>query len=102
MLQAEVRAHLRTWPIPVHVVFGDADPVFPFESGERWAAEILESHISYPILCYYRSQHDNQSWLAAMTAIMDCCALILVGIETTSWVSCSSDSMPDGRLTARQ
>jgi haloalkane dehalogenase len=39
-LQAEVRAHLRTWPIPVHVVFGDADPVFPFESGERWAAEI--------------------------------------------------------------
>jgi len=39
-LQAEVRTHLRTWPIPVHVIFGDADPVFPFEWGEQWAAEI--------------------------------------------------------------
>jgi pimeloyl-ACP methyl ester carboxylesterase len=39
-LQAEVRAHLRTWPIPVHVIFGDADPVFPLASGEQWAAEI--------------------------------------------------------------
>jgi len=48
---------------------------------EIWAADLLESHLSYPMLVYYRSQHDNQSWLAAMTAIMDCCALILVGIE---------------------
>ena len=37
---------------------------------ERWAAEILESHISYPILCYYRSQHDNQSWLSALVSIL--------------------------------
>ncbi len=48
---------------------------------ERWAAEILESHISYPILCYYRSQHDNQSWLAAITAILDTCALLVSVIE---------------------
>src|ERR1700733_14376557 len=44
---------------------------------ERWSAEILESHISYPILCYYRSQHDNQSWLSALTAILDSCALLI-------------------------
>ena len=44
---------------------------------ERWAAEILESHVSYPILCYYRSQHDNQSWLAALTAMLDTCALLI-------------------------
>jgi hypothetical protein len=44
---------------------------------ERWSAEILESHISYPILCYYRSQHDNQSWLSALTAILDTCALLI-------------------------
>jgi Ion channel len=50
---------------------------------ERWAAEILESHISYPILCYYRSQHDNQSWLAALTAILDTCALLISVIEGT-------------------
>jgi hypothetical protein len=44
---------------------------------ERWAAEILESHVSYPILCYYRSQHDNQSWLSALTAMLDSCALLI-------------------------
>jgi hypothetical protein len=44
---------------------------------ERWAAEILESHVSYPILCYYRSQHDNQSWLSAMVAVLDSCALLI-------------------------
>ena len=44
---------------------------------ERWSAEILESHISYPILCYYRSQHDNQSWLSAITAVLDSCALLI-------------------------
>lgn len=48
---------------------------------EIWASELLESHLSYPMLVYYRSQHDNQSWLAALTAIMDTCALILVGLE---------------------
>lgn len=50
---------------------------------ERWAAEILESHISYPILCYYRSQHDNQSWLSALVAILDTCALLISVIEST-------------------
>lgn len=50
---------------------------------ERWAAEILESHISYPILCYYRSQHDNQSWLSALVAILDTCSLLIAVIEGT-------------------
>lgn len=48
---------------------------------ERWSAEILESHISYPILCYYRSQHDNQSWLSALVAILDTCALLISVVE---------------------
>ena len=48
---------------------------------ERWAAELLESHVSYPILCMYRSQHDNQSWLAALVAILDACALMITLVE---------------------
>ena len=48
---------------------------------ERWSAELLESHISYPVLCYYRSQHSNQSWLAALTTILDTSALVLVGLD---------------------
>jgi hypothetical protein len=48
---------------------------------ERWSAEVLESHLSFPVLSYYRSQHDNQSWLAALTAVLDTCSLLIVGIE---------------------
>jgi voltage-gated potassium channel Kch len=44
---------------------------------ERWSAELLESHLSFPVLSFYRSQHDNQSWLAALTAILDTCTFIL-------------------------
>ena len=51
---------------------------------EIWGSELLESHLSYPMLAYYRSQHDNQSWLAALAAVMDACALILVGIEVVA------------------
>jgi hypothetical protein len=51
---------------------------------ERWSAEILESHISYPILCYYRSQHDNQSWLSALVAVLDSCALLISIMEGTA------------------
>jgi hypothetical protein len=48
---------------------------------ERWAAEVLESHLSFPVLSYYRSQHDNQSWLAALTAILDTCSFLIAGIK---------------------
>ena len=48
---------------------------------ERWSAELLESHLSYPVLAYYRSQHEDQSWLASLTTLLDLCTLILVGIE---------------------
>jgi hypothetical protein len=48
---------------------------------EEWSAELLESHLSYPVLAYFRSQHENQSWLAALTTILDSCALIIVGLE---------------------
>ena len=48
---------------------------------ERWLAELLESHLSYPVLMYFRSQHANQSWLAALTAILDVSALVIAGID---------------------
>ena len=51
---------------------------------EHWSAELLEGHLSYPVLAYFRSQHDNQSWLAALTAILDTCALIIAGLEGAS------------------
>jgi len=48
---------------------------------EHWAADVLESHLSYPPLAYFRSQHSNQSWLTALTTILDASALVIVGHE---------------------
>jgi hypothetical protein len=48
---------------------------------EHWCAQLLESHLSYPVLAYFRSQHDNQSWIGALTAVLDTCALAIAGIE---------------------
>lgn len=47
---------------------------------ERWAAELLESHISYPVVAWFRSQHGNQSWVAALTVVLDTCALVQAGV----------------------
>src|SRR5256884_3736522 len=48
---------------------------------EMWAADLMESHLSYPVLCFFRSQHDNQSWLAALSTVLDVCSLVMVGID---------------------
>jgi Ion channel len=48
---------------------------------ERWSADLLEEHISFPVLAFYRSQHDNQSWVAALTAVLDTCSLVIAGVE---------------------
>src|SRR6202521_2013542 len=50
-----------------------------FKDWERWAAEVLESHLSYPALSFFRSQHNNQSWLGALTTILDASALVIAG-----------------------
>jgi len=61
---------------------GDPNVIGPLlREWEGAAAEILESHLSYPSLCFFRSQHDNQSWLASLVAILDTCALVIVGVE---------------------
>jgi hypothetical protein len=48
---------------------------------ERWAGELLESGISYPVLSFFRSQHSNQSWLGALLTMLDVTSLVIVGIE---------------------
>ncbi|MGZ3580091.1 MAG: potassium channel family protein [Syntrophales bacterium] len=65
-----------------HVHDNDVDELRQHLHGwERWSAELLESHLSYPVLAQFRSHHDNQSWLGSLTAIMDTCALVLAGTE---------------------
>ncbi|MGA8153515.1 MAG: potassium channel family protein [Terriglobales bacterium] len=52
-----------------------------FRDCERWASELLETHISYPALSFFRSQHANQSWLGALTTILDTSALVIAGVD---------------------
>ena len=49
---------------------------------ERWAAQLLETQLSYPVLAFFRSQHERQSWLAALTMVLDACSLLIVGVDT--------------------
>ncbi len=59
-----------------HSQFADNEVLTPYlRDWEVWAAQLMESHLSYPVLCYFRSQHDNQSWLAAFAAVLDVSAL---------------------------
>jgi hypothetical protein len=60
---------------------GDAALSLLLVEWERWSAELLESHISYPLLCYFRSQHTNQSWISALTAVLDTTALLIAGVQ---------------------
>jgi len=46
-----------------------------YRQWERWAADVAESHSSYPILLRFRSPHPEASWLVALLAVMDSAAL---------------------------
>jgi hypothetical protein len=72
-----------------HAQFADSEVLVPFlRDWETWSAQLMESHLSYPVLCYFRSQHDNQSWLAAFTAVLDVSALLIAyGEGTVKWQS---------------
>jgi hypothetical protein len=52
-----------------------------FRDWERWCADLLASHISYPALLFYRSQHSNQSWLGSLTVMLDVTSLIMTGVD---------------------
>jgi hypothetical protein len=52
-------------------------------SWERWSAELLESHLSFPVLARFRSHHDSQSWIGSLAAILDTCAFVLASLENT-------------------
>ncbi len=51
------------------------------QSWERWSADLIESHSSFPMLAFYRSQHEHHSWLASLAVVLDCCTLLLAGFR---------------------
>jgi len=51
-----------------------------FGDWEKWAAEVLDSHLAYPVLAYFRSSHDNESWVSALGAVLDATTLLLTTV----------------------
>src|SRR5262249_2586128 len=52
-----------------------------FQAWQIWAAEVLDTHLAYPVLAYFRSSHTNDSWIASLGAVMDAATLVLTTIE---------------------
>jgi hypothetical protein len=52
-----------------------------FAEWERWVADVLESHMSYPLLAVFRSPHDDTSWVTALGSVLDAATLIMTSVE---------------------
>lgn len=58
-----------------------------FREWERWAADILESHLTYPLLAFFRSPHDNTSWLTSLGAMLDAATLVISTVDDEACVN---------------
>jgi Ion channel len=68
--------------LEAHAAFGlVADLPKLFEQGQIWCAEVLDTHLAYPVLCYFRSSHVDVSWLAAIGALLDASTLMMAAID---------------------
>lgn len=68
--------------LETHALYGMLDLLDGvFSEWETWSAEVLDSHLSYPILAFFRSTHDNQSWISALGAVLDAATLVLTTVE---------------------
>ena len=52
-----------------------------FDEWRKWSAMVLESHLAYPLLVYFRSSHDNEAWINSFGAVMDSAALIITSTD---------------------
>jgi hypothetical protein len=55
-----------------------------FDEWRKWSAMVLESHLAYPLLVYFRSSHDNEAWINSFGAVMDSAALIMTSTDDDS------------------
>jgi hypothetical protein len=55
-----------------------------FDEWRRWSAMVLESHLAYPLLIYFRSSHDNEAWVNSFGAVMDAAVLVISTVDEES------------------
>jgi hypothetical protein len=90
IMELDARAGSQPRAVEMMVRYGEAGVhdrlAMSLRDWEKWCSELMESFMSFPIVAYYRSHHQDQSWLEALTVILDVCALIEAGLPTTeSW-----------------
>lgn len=65
-----------------HAQLGMLDDIAPiFQRAELWMAELMETHLAYPMLVYFRSTHDEQSWVGTLGALLDASSLLITTLE---------------------
>lgn len=52
-----------------------------FVQGQQWTIEVMESHLAYPILSYFRSSHDYESWVGALGTLLDAATLLISAVD---------------------
>lgn len=68
--------------LAVHALAGiRGDLAQVFRQAQTWTAEVMESHLAYPILIYFRSSHDYESWVGTLGAMMDAAALVVSTLD---------------------
>lgn len=48
---------------------------------EMWCASVMETHLAYPVLAYFRSSHDWQSWVGTLGTLLDAAVLLMTTVE---------------------
>jgi len=48
---------------------------------QQWAASLMESHLAYPTLAYFRSSHEFESWVGTLGTLLDAAALMMTAVE---------------------
>jgi hypothetical protein len=68
--------------VEIHAVMGDIDGLkTTLHEAQIWMAAVLETHLAYPVLNYFRSTHDDISWVGALGAVLDASTIVITAID---------------------
>jgi hypothetical protein len=57
----------------------DISPIL--RESQQWIAEVMETHLAYPVLTYFRSSHDDESWVGTLGALLDASTLLITTLD---------------------
>lgn len=68
--------------IETHARLGITDGLLDVaRDAETWIAEVMETHLAYPVLTYFRSTHDDISWVGVLGALLDMATLVITTLN---------------------